>query len=120
MICYKKIHFFEETVKSGGIGEHLSSLLLENGYKDEFIIHAIENKFIKITIEDALKKVLTAKLERINFDFMDFYDNDITNILCYQYLRVEVYVISILSVHNRQCSKGDIVVINSLFDILVA
>lgn len=45
---------------------------LRQSHKD--IIANFENKFIKITIEDALKKVLTAKLERINFDFMDFYE----------------------------------------------
>ena len=40
------IHFYEETVKSGGIGEHLISLLLQNGFKGEFTIHAINNKFV--------------------------------------------------------------------------
>ncbi|MBR2448200.1 MAG: 1-deoxy-D-xylulose-5-phosphate synthase [Clostridia bacterium] len=43
---YSSIHFYEETIKSGGIGEHLISLLLQNGFKGEFTIHAIDNKFV--------------------------------------------------------------------------
>lgn len=43
---YTSIHFYEETIKSGGIGEHLISLLLQNGFKGEFTIHAIDNKFV--------------------------------------------------------------------------
>ena len=43
---YTSIHFYEETIKSGGIGEHLISLLLQNGFKGEFTIHAINNKFV--------------------------------------------------------------------------
>lgn len=43
---YTSIHFYEETIKSGGIGEHLISLLLQNGFKGEFSIHAINNKFV--------------------------------------------------------------------------
>lgn len=43
---YSSIHFYEETIKSGGIGEHLTSLLLQNGFKGEFTIHAIDNKFV--------------------------------------------------------------------------
>lgn len=42
----KRIDFYEETVKSGGIGEHLSALLFENGFKGEFIIHAVDNEFV--------------------------------------------------------------------------
>ena len=46
LLSYSCIHFYEETVKSGGIGEHLISLLLQNGFKGEFTIHAIDNKFV--------------------------------------------------------------------------
>ena len=46
LLTYSSIHFYEETIKSGGIGEHLTSLLLQNGFKGEFTIHAIDNKFV--------------------------------------------------------------------------
>ena len=43
---FENIHFFEETEKSGGIGEYLAALLLENGYKGNYTINAVENKFV--------------------------------------------------------------------------
>ncbi len=43
---YEEIYFFEEGIKSGGIGEHLGALLLEKGYKGKFLNTAIENKFV--------------------------------------------------------------------------
>ena len=43
---FDQIHFFEESVKNGGIGEHLLSALNSNGYNGKFSIHAIDNKFI--------------------------------------------------------------------------
>ncbi|MBR6565168.1 MAG: 1-deoxy-D-xylulose-5-phosphate synthase [Clostridia bacterium] len=46
LLTYSSIHFYEETIKSGGIGEHLISLLLQNGFKGEYTIHAIDNKFV--------------------------------------------------------------------------
>ena len=46
LLKFKNIHLYEETVKNGGIGEHLLSLLLENGFKGEFKIHAVDNKFV--------------------------------------------------------------------------
>lgn len=46
LATYQKISFFEETVQSGGIGEHLASKLLENGFKGEYSIHAVDNKFV--------------------------------------------------------------------------
>ena len=46
LLNFDNIHFYEETVKSGGIGEHLLSRLLEKGFKGGFKIHAVENKFV--------------------------------------------------------------------------
>ena len=46
LLNFNNIHIYEETVKNGGIGEHLLSRLLENGFKGEFKIHAVENKFV--------------------------------------------------------------------------
>lgn len=43
---FENIAVFEETVKSGGIGEHLSAALLQNGYKGNFEIHAVQNQFV--------------------------------------------------------------------------
>lgn len=43
---FKEIEFFEETVKSGGIGEHLAAMLLEVGFKGKFRINAVENEFV--------------------------------------------------------------------------
>ena len=54
----KIIDFYEETEKSGGIGEHLSALLLENGFKGEFNIHAVPNKFVPMSnTSSALNKL---------------------------------------------------------------
>lgn len=54
----KRIDFYEETEKSGGIGEHLAALLLNNGFKGEFNLNAVDNKFIPISGTDsALKKL---------------------------------------------------------------
>ncbi len=46
LMSYKTLHFFEESVKSGGIAEHLAARLLEKGFKGEFKIHAVEDKFV--------------------------------------------------------------------------
>ena len=53
---YDNIQFFEESMKSGGIGEHLSAKLLENGYRKNFNIHAVEDKFVpSASVSSALK-----------------------------------------------------------------
>jgi 1-deoxy-D-xylulose-5-phosphate synthase len=43
---FSDIHFYEESIKNGGIGEHLSALMVQNGYKGDFKIHAVPNKFV--------------------------------------------------------------------------
>ena len=54
---YRQIDFFEEAVKSGGIGEHLSAILFENGFKGEYNIHAINNEFVPMSsVDSAIKK----------------------------------------------------------------
>ena len=42
---YSEIHFFEEGIKNGGIGEHCAARLLEKGFRGKYVIHAIE-KFV--------------------------------------------------------------------------
>lgn len=44
--AFDNIHFFEETLKNGGIGEHLSAGLYDSGYNGKFTIHAVDNKFV--------------------------------------------------------------------------
>lgn len=57
LLCtFDTVHIFEEAIKCGGIGEHLSALLYKSGFKSEFNIHAIDNKFIpSASISTALK-----------------------------------------------------------------
>lgn len=53
---FSEIHFYEETEKSGGIGEHLASILAENGYNGKFIIHAVQNQFVQAaSVNSSLK-----------------------------------------------------------------
>ncbi len=53
---FDEIHFFEEGIKNGGIAEHLLELLNQANYKGNFIIHAIENKFVPAAnVSSALK-----------------------------------------------------------------
>lgn len=57
LISFKELHFYEESIKSGGIAEHLSYELLKSGYKGSFIIHSVENEFVPAcSTESALKK----------------------------------------------------------------
>ena len=43
----ENIFFFEEGVKSGGIGEKLAAELLENGYKGRYSLTAVNDEFVK-------------------------------------------------------------------------
>lgn len=43
---YDDIYFYEEGIKNGGIAEHLSVKLFDNGFKGNYKIRAIENEFI--------------------------------------------------------------------------
>jgi len=44
---FSKIYFFEEGIKSGGIGEKFASSLIQQGYKGLFSLTAIEDKFVE-------------------------------------------------------------------------
>lgn len=53
----KRVFFFEEGQKSGGVGEKLGNLLLENGYKGNYVVTAVEGKFVEqASISDLLSK----------------------------------------------------------------
>lgn len=53
---YKELHFFEEGIKNGGIAELCAARLLENGYGEKYIIHAIDNKFVPTAAVSAALK----------------------------------------------------------------
>ena len=54
---FNQVFFFEEGIKSGGIGEHIGSMLLQKGYKGKFVNTAIENEFVAASnVSSALKK----------------------------------------------------------------
>lgn len=42
-----EIYFFEEGIKSGGVGEKLGSMLLESGFKGKYKITAVNDEFVK-------------------------------------------------------------------------
>ncbi|BED92853.1 MAG: 1-deoxy-D-xylulose-5-phosphate synthase [Candidatus Paraimprobicoccus trichonymphae] len=44
---FKKIFFFEESLKSGGVAEKLGCILLENNYVGEYKIVAIDDRYVK-------------------------------------------------------------------------
>ena len=75
MLGFDKVIFFEEGIKSGGIAEQLLAKLNESGWRGEYIIRAVDDKFVshstvaealsecgldKTGIADALKKLITA------------------------------------------------------------
>ncbi len=57
-ICmeYNEIFFFEESSKSGGIGEKLLNMLYSNGYKGKFVITAVEGFVKQSSVESCFKK----------------------------------------------------------------
>ncbi len=44
--AFKEVHFFEESIKNGGIGELCAARLLEDGFIGKYKIHAIDGKFV--------------------------------------------------------------------------
>ena len=56
-INFKKIIFFEESLKSGGVAEKFSTLLINLGYKGEYKINAVNDEFVKhATIDEQLNQ----------------------------------------------------------------
>lgn len=47
-ICgnYSRVYFFEEGIRNGGIGESFLSEITENGFKGEYHLKAIEDRFV--------------------------------------------------------------------------
>lgn len=56
-ICkYKNIHFFEEGIRSGGIGEHIGNRLAENSFNGRYTLHAVEQFVPAATVSETIKK----------------------------------------------------------------
>jgi len=54
---YKNVYFFEEGIKSGGIGEKLMCKLFSEGFSGKYEIVAVDNEFVKTAdTESQLKK----------------------------------------------------------------
>ena len=52
---FSEVYFFEETEKSGGIGEYLGAKLLENSFEGKYRVFAIDNEFVSAaTVSEAL------------------------------------------------------------------
>ncbi len=52
-----KIFFFEEGIKSGGVGEKLGSMLLERGYKGKYVLTAVNDEFVPhASVESLMRK----------------------------------------------------------------
>ena len=55
LLSYCEIHFFEEGMKNGGIGEHLAAALAERQYGGKYQIHAIGEQFVPCaTVKESL------------------------------------------------------------------
>ncbi|MBR0414519.1 MAG: 1-deoxy-D-xylulose-5-phosphate synthase [Clostridia bacterium] len=54
---FDTIHFYEESIKTGGVGEHFDLLLAKEHYKGSFALHAVEETFVKpASVEEQLKE----------------------------------------------------------------
>ncbi len=54
---FKRVYFFEEGIKNGGIAEQIAALLIENAAEVKYKIIAIDNCFVpSASVEDSLKK----------------------------------------------------------------
>ncbi|HBN81484.1 MAG TPA: 1-deoxy-D-xylulose-5-phosphate synthase, partial [Ruminococcaceae bacterium] len=42
-----RIFFFEEGMRRGGIGEHFSCLLYQQGYRGKIVLHAVKSGFVQ-------------------------------------------------------------------------
>ena len=55
--AHEKLFFFEESLRSGGVGEHFAAALLERGYRGAFHLTAVPDEFVaQSTVARALEK----------------------------------------------------------------
>lgn len=57
-VKYKKMIFFEEGMKTGGVGESFLNLLNESNYNGNFSLHAIDDEFVKQASVDRTLEIL--------------------------------------------------------------
>lgn len=55
---YKKVFFFEEGIKTGGIGEHFGYGLMERGFEGVFRLNAVDGRFVGQGSVDKLLELL--------------------------------------------------------------
>lgn len=56
VLCSKKVYFFEEGMKNGGIAQQMTTRLYEKGYTGTVSITAVDDRFIPhATVEETLK-----------------------------------------------------------------
>lgn len=54
---FDEIYFYEESMKTGGIGEHFDLLLAGENYKGKYSLHAVEDTFVApASVEEQLKE----------------------------------------------------------------
>lgn len=62
ILQYDRIYFFEEGIKSGGIGQKIMCKAYENGFKGTFDITAIDDEFVKAA--DVENQIIKYRLDR--------------------------------------------------------
>lgn len=60
---YKKIFFFEECIRAGGVGEYFGCRLSECGFNGKYVLHAIDNVFVKHASVDAQLKMFSLDVD---------------------------------------------------------
>lgn len=53
---YKSVHFFEEGMRSGGIGERIGNRLAEAGFGGKYVLHAVDGFVPAATVSQTIKK----------------------------------------------------------------
>ena len=54
---FEEIYFYEESMKTGGIGEHFDLLLAGENYKGKFVLNAVEDTFAApASVDEQLKE----------------------------------------------------------------
>ncbi|MBQ9993168.1 MAG: 1-deoxy-D-xylulose-5-phosphate synthase [Clostridia bacterium] len=62
---FDKVHFFEEGVRLGGIGENFLDMINERGFEGKYYLHAVEDKFVTHAKVDRLLAMLGLDAESI-------------------------------------------------------
>ena len=79
---FRKIFFFEEGIRRGGIGEHIISDLIELGFDGKWSLTAIDNSFVpQSRVYSALESLgldYKSMTEKIINDCVNFYSNKVT------------------------------------------